>query len=628
MDADNKRQQKQGKGHIAVRILYGIMLALIGIIYAGILELSRNTLVGWCAAALIVIAVITGRAIIRRTGSFRWYHSLLSWIVLFGLFAVNYKLSAPPYRNVPAVDVRHPDVTEIVTTAQGNVTGVYNSDHSVEVFAGVPYAKPPVGELRWKEPQDPDLYDGVLACDHFAPMAMQQRSSVIMDSLSRILGYRNYEIRPDDNYLEPLSEDCLYLNIWRPADAGDEPLPVLVYVHGGSLMTGQSYYTDYRGEDLARQGIIVVNFAYRLGIFGYYANEELAEESPNGTTGNYGLLDQIQALKWVNENIETFGGDPSRITIAGESAGSSSVNALCVSPLTEGMFTYAIAESSGILAKQPYHTFRDYQEAIDMGHDILKEMNVANVSELRDIPAERLLATEYSNSAMTIDGYAITEQPYLTYEKGRNHEQALLNGFNAKEADAFLMNYEATYENYEELLSSILSPEYAKEMAELVPAGSIERDSYFIVDAGGDAKGSLDYVYSAAWFSYSHYVWSDYMVKEDRPVYEYYFTKTNPSLSCNHAGELPYAYGNLWRYRKGIYDASDFALSDQMQRYWVNFVKTGDPNGEGLTEWNVQKDSDHRLLELGEQLRMRDDPNIELYKIIDRYQEELMVQGR
>ncbi len=615
-------RSKQGKGHKAAHVIYIILLSLVCIVYAGLMELSRNTLPGWCAAILIVVIFCIGRRYGKKAGHWKWYLSLLSWILLLGAFALNYKLSAPPYRNVPAVDVRRPDVTEVVTTAQGDVTGVYNSDHSVEVYAGIPYAKPPVGELRWKEPQAPDPHEGVLACDHYAPMAMQQRSSVIYDSLSRILGYRNYAIRLDDNYLEPMSEDCLYLNIWRPADMGEEPLPVLVYVHGGSLMTGQSYYTDYRGEDLAKQGIIVVNFAYRLGVFGYMANEELAAESPNGTTGNYGLLDQIQALTWVNENIEAFGGDPSRITIAGESAGSSSVNALCVSPLTEGLFTYAIAESSGILAKQPYHTFRSYEDALAMGQSIMEEMGASDIADLRKLTAEQLLATQYDNSSMTLDGYAIIEQPYLTYERGANHEQALLNGFNAKEADAFLLNYEATNENYEELLSSILSPEYAKEMAELVPAGSIERDSYFVIDAGGEAKGALDYVYSAAWFSYSHYVWSRYVVKEGRPVYEYYFTKTNPSLSCNHAGELPYAYGNLWRYRKGIYNESDYALSDQMQCYWANFVKTGDPNGEGLPAWNMQTETEHRLLELGEVLQMREDPNLEVYEILDRYQNE------
>ena len=615
-------RSKQGKGHKAAQVIYIILLSLVCIVYAGLMELSRNTLPGWCAAILIVVILCIVRRYAKKAGRWKWYLSLLSWILLLGAFALNYKLSAPPYRNVPAVDVRHPDVTEVVTTAQGDVTGVYNSDHSVEVYAGIPYAKPPVGELRWKEPQTPDPHEGVLACDHYAPMAMQQRSSVIYDSLSRILGYRNYAIRLDDNYLEPMSEDCLYLNIWRPADMGEEPLPVLVYVHGGSLMTGQSYYTDYRGEDLAKQGIIVVNFAYRLGVFGYMANEELAAESPNGTTGNYGLLDQIQALTWVNENIEAFGGDPSRITIAGESAGSSSVNALCVSPLTEGLFTYAIAESSGILAKQPYHTFRSYEDALAMGQSIMEEMGASDIADLRKLTAEQLLATQYDNSSMTLDGYAIIEQPYLTYERGANHEQALLNGFNAKEADAFLLNYEATNENYEELLSSILSPEYAKEMAELVPAGSIERDSYFVIDAGGEAKGALDYVYSAAWFSYSHYVWSGYVVKEGRPVYEYYFTKTNPSLSCNHAGELPYAYGNLWRYRKGIYNESDYALSDQMQRYWANFVKTGDPNGERLPVWNMQTETEHRLLELGEVLQMREDPNLEVYEILDRYQNE------
>lgn len=634
MNQEIRRERKKettetaNKKHTAGHIVYLVIMLLICLVYAILLELSKNTILGWILALLIVAGILFWRGICRKKGVWKWYLAALSWCLLFGLFALNYKLTEPPYRQVPAVDVRHPDVTGVVTTLQGDVTGVYNADHSVEVYAGIPYAKPPVGELRWKEPVDPDYHEEVLACDHYAPMAMQQRNAVVMDSLSRVLGYRNYAIRLDDNYREPVSEDCLYLNIWKPAEQSDELLPVLFYVHGGSLMTGQSYYTDYRGEDLAKQGIIVVNFAYRLGVFGYYASEELAEESPNGTTGNYGLLDQIQALKWVYENVEAFGGDPERITIAGESAGSSSVNALCVSPLTEGLFTYAIADSSGILTKHPYHTFRNYDEALAMGQDIMKEMGVSSIAELRELPADQLIQTRYSNSSMTIDGYAITEQPYLTYERGANHEQALLNGFNAKEADAFLMNYEATAENYVELLHPILGEQYAEEMAELISPGSIERDTYFIVDKRGDAKGSLDYVYSAAWFSYSHYVWSRCMAEEGRPVYEYYFTKTNPSLSCNHAGELPYAYGNLWRYKDGIYDDSDYALSEQMQRYWVNFVKTGDPNGEGLAAWDVQTVEHQQLLELGDHLQMREDPNIPVYEIIEKYQNEFTIESK
>ena len=603
-----------------LRILFWIPFLLICVLYFTVLELSKNILPGWIASILLFAVFLLVRRRQVRSGRCRTGKTFLMFLCLAALLALCLKVTAPPEKLMPASDQRHPAVTDTVTIAQGDLTGVYTGGGSVEVYAGIPYAKAPTGDLRFREPQPPEPWEGVRACDHFAPMAMQKTNPVFYDSLVSLLGYRNYQISLRDNYRVPASEDCLYLNIWKPAKSDSEKLPVLFFIHGGSLMTGQSFYSEYRGETLAQKGVIVVNFAYRLGVFGYYASEELAAESPVHTTGNYGLLDQIQALRWVSENIEAFGGDPDRITIAGESAGSSSVNALCVSPQTEGLFQYAIAESSGIVARHPYHTFRSMEDALKMGQDIMDEMQVSSIDELREIPADQLVGTQYANNSMTVDGYAITEQPFLTYEKGNNHEQALLNGFNGKEADAFLLGTEATSENYVSLLKDAFGP-YASEAAKLVPPDWPARDQTFIIDAGGDAKGGLNHLYSAAWFTYSHELWSNYMAEEQRPVYEYYFTKTNRSLSDFHAGELPYAYGNLWRHPH-IYTQSDYALSETMQNYWTNFVKTGDPNGDGLPHWD-QRDSDNgKLLILDEEVRMSEDPYREIYPLLDRYQEQ------
>lgn len=598
------------------------LILIITILYLIFLELSHNMIIGWAVAVALAVGMIFYYR--KNPVEKGKYKSRVIGILLLAVILIaNWKLTAPPERLVPATDERHPEVTDVVTVRQGQLTGVYTRDRSVEVYAGIPYAKPPVGDLRFAKPQEAEAWDGIRRCDHYAPMAMQHRDPALYDSLVAILGTHNYQISLKDNYTEPVSEDCLYLNIWKPAQTGDEKLPVLFFIHGGSLMNGQSYFTEYRGEDLAKKGVIVVNCAYRLGVFGYYANEDLAAESPDHTTGNYGLLDQIQALRWVNENIESFGGDPDRITIAGESAGASSVNALCVSPLADGLFRYAIAESSGIVAKHPYHTFRTMEDALAMGQDIMDEMGVQTVEELRNLPAEELIRTEYKNNSMTVDGYAIAEQPYLTYEKGENHEQALLNGFNGKEADFFLMRTKATSENYVSRLTSAFG-EYAGEAAEIVPADWPARDQHFIVDAGGDAKGALDHIYSAAWFTYSHELWSSYVAAEGRPVYEYYFTKKNRSMSDYHSGELPYAYGNLWRHRH-VYDESDFALSEIMQNYWVNFVKTGDPNGEGLPVWEMRDREKKDLLVLDEEIRMEPDPYRDIYPILDRYQSARMV---
>ena len=608
-------------------VLFNIFVIMAGLLYIAVLELSKNMLIGWVIGIFSIIALLLYRDVFyKRIGSKK--NTLILLFSFVVILAVNIFLTKPPVKRVPAVDNRNPDVTEVVEIEQGQLTGVYNKDHSARVYAGIPYAKPPVGELRFREPQKADGWDGVRAFDHFGPMAMQTRGSVLYDSLSHILGWHDYQVKFGDEYVEEVSEDCLYLNVFTPGEDKDELLPVIFYVHGGSLTTGQSSYTEYRGEDLAAKGVVFVNFSYRLGVFGYYAADDLKAESPNGTTGNYGLLDQIAALKWVYDNIEAFGGDKNKITIAGESAGASSVNALCISPLTEGLFRYAIAESSGIVAKEPFHTFRDYEEAVETGEEVRNEFGVTSSAELRDIPASELVRTHTQNSSMTIDGYAITEQPYLTYEKGANHEQALLNGFNAKEADAFLLGTEANRENYEDLIAEDM-PEYGDDMAEVVPWNLPQRDQAFIVDAQGEAKGALNVAYSAMWFSYSHYVWNNYMVSQNRPAYEYYFTKTNNMLSNYHAGELPYAYGNLWRH-PGLYDEEDYKLSEIMQSYWVNFAYNGDPNGylpksdgsastELLPVWEMRDAGQDKLLELGDEIKMTDDPNMEIYEVIDEF---------
>ena len=608
-------------------VLFNIFVILTGLLYLAVLELSKNMLIGWVIGIISCLALLLYRDVFyKKIGSKK--NTLILLLSFAVILIVNIFLTKPPVKRVPAVDNKNPDVTEVVEIEQGQLTGVYNKDHSARVYAGIPYAKPPVGELRFKEPQKADGWDGVRAFDHFGPMAMQTRGSVFYDSLSHILGWHDYQVKFGDEYVEEVSEDCLYLNVFTPGDDRDELLPVIFYVHGGSLTTGQSSYTEYRGENLAAKGVVFVDFAYRLGVFGYYAADDLKAESPNKTTGNYGLLDQIAALQWVYDNIEAFGGDKTRITIAGESAGASSVNALCVSPLTEGLFRYAIAESSGIVAKEPFHTFRYYEDAVAVGEEVRNEFGVSSSEELRNIPASELVKTHTQNSSMTVDGYAIAEQPYLTYEKGENHEQALLNGFNAKEADAFLLGTEATRENYEDLIAEDM-PGYGDKMAEVVPWDLPQRDQAFIIDAKGEAKGALNTAYSAMWFSYSHYVWYNYMVSQNRPAYEYYFTKTNNILSNYHAGELPYAYGNLWRH-PGLYDDEDFRLSEIMQSYWVNFAYNGDPNGyllnpdgsasgEMLPVWEMRAKGQDQLLELGAEIKMTDDPNLEIYKVIDEF---------
>ena len=598
-------------------VLFWIVFVLIALISLALFELGKNSLWGWALLFVLLAAWILLRT--RALSGAGFLPRLLCFLGILVLIGALFLFSGPREKAVPAVSHKNPRMTGIVTLDQGQLTGVYTQDEAVEVYAGIPYAQPPVGELRWKEPQPPEPWEGVRVCDTFAPMSMQPRNHPLIGSLMDIFGYHRFRISLTDNWIEPMSEDSLYLNIWKPSGQ-TEKLPVLVFIHGGSLTTGQSYYGDHSGEILARDGILVVSITYRLGVFGYYADEALAAESPNGSTGNYGLLDQIRALQWVHDNIAAFGGDPENVTIAGESAGASSVNALCASPLTEGLFRRAIAESSGITAKTPYHTFRTMAQALDTGKAILQEFGAADAQALRTVPAKKLVKTRHVNDSMTVDGFAIPEQPYLSYQRGVNHETALLQGFNVHEADFFCMGRKVDAERYVEALRPLYG-DGAEAAAAAFPASPQEPFYHYLIDPGGSAKGSYNACVSAAWFAYSHYNWARLLHAQQVPVYTYYFTKNNGGMGCNHAGELPYFFGKLDR-SSGNYDESDYVLSDAMRQYYVNFVKTGDPNGPGLPTWPEAAEAPDQVLELGTEIRVIPDPYLTLYPLIDQFMDQ------
>ncbi len=499
-----------------------------------------------------------------------------------------------------------------VMTEHGAVRGIYSSDGSVELFAGLPYAKPPVGDLRWKEPLEMDGWNGVYEAYRFKPLAMQKQNPKIVTRL-----FNAYIHSPGDRTdFAPVSEDCLYLNIWRPSDAsGDEKLPVLVYVHGGSLTTGSSWFESYDGEALAKQGIIMVTVSYRLGIFGYFASEELAAESPNGTTGNYGLLDQIKALDWVHRNIGSFGGDAENITIAGESAGSSSINAICASELSRGTFRRAIAESSSLVVPVPAHTFRSRESAIELGKKAMKEFNASSIEELRKVKAEKLVRTRHLFNSMTVDGHALCEYPWETYLKNKNHEEALLNGFNSDEGRAFTTLSKINRKNYAALVKK--SP-YVTSVEGILALKDVKTDE--------EAKRLYTDMFAAVCFTYPHYSWTKILSAQKKPVWEYCFSKENRGISNMHSGEMVYAYGNL--FRNSIYDEDDHRLSRAMQGYWLNFVKYGDPNGKpGSSEYakdfpyweraDENGEYDGSLLILDTQIKMGKDPFIPFYSHLD-----------
>ena len=580
---------------------FGIVTGLLFLLMAAVLELNKNTLPGFglLLAATVVFWVVFSKWL--QGG--KWYGKLLGYVGYIAVFGLILFLTWPPTRAVPAYEGKTPVYTGTVHLDQGDVRGVVVADGDVELYAGIPYAQPPVGELRWKEPQDPLPWEGVLTADHFAPMCMQPTHLPIYDSLSRIIGFHDYKISLHDNYVAPVSEDGLYVNVWKPA--GDaQGLPVLVYIHGGTLQTGQPWYADYAGTGLAKEGLVVVNLGYRLGVFGYLADEGLAAESAHGTTGNYGLLDQLKALKWVRDNVAAFGGDPGNVTLAGESAGAASVSALCTSPLAKGLFRRVILESSTVASVEPPHSFRSMADALASGRELKARYGAETPAELRALSAQRIVNEAYTQHYMTVDGYALTETPYASYQKGAHNEEAILHGYNAEESGPFILFDHGNLKNYETKIRT-----YFKEYADQVLA-------LYRPATDGEADSCWAQIYGAVFFNYPHYCLNRLAARNGIPAYEYYFSKHNGRLGCWHSGELPYFYGNIPADSK-LFDAGDRALERTIVGYVKNFAATGDPNGPDLPAWAADSTST-TLLTLGDRVEMAPEKYLQLYEIMDK----------
>ena len=549
---------------------FWILTILVAALWFFYLEINKNTIFGWIQSLVVFLVYIT--ISIKLLRGKKWYLRLGAFLLLLVLLWAVGQGTLGPYKAHEAVVGGNGAVTDVISLSDGKLTGVCTPDGAVEVYAGIPYAKPPVGDLRWREPQDPEPWEGVLAADHFAPMSMQPRNAVWYSSMAQIIGYHDYEISLDDNFRD--------------------------------LNTGQPWYADYRGEGLARKGVIVVNMGYRLGVFGFLADEELMAESPNGTTGNYGLLDQIKALEWVRDNIAAFGGDPDNVTLAGESAGAACVSALCTSPLAKGLFRRVIAESSTTTAPQPAHSFQLLEDGLAAGRQIKERFGVSSIAQLRQLDAETLVSAADRIHHMTVDGYVLSETPYESYRKGVHNEEAILHGFNAQEGTAFILFDNANQKNYAEKVTRMF--------------GDLAGEALALYPAGDDAAAKANWIdlYSAYFFSYGHYCWSRQAADCGIPCYEYYFTKQNGRLGPWHSGEEVYCYGNIPAYSK-LYDESDRELSEIFCSYFANFCKTGDPNGPGLPLFAPTADG-RTVLELGEQVAPVSDPYLSVYELFDK----------
>lgn len=602
-------EEKKKNKHLVFYILFPIGWTLITLLLIFYYDLANGPLFFFIAQLIFLAVFFVVRFLLRNQ---RLWLRLLSWLVFISITIGFISFNKPTMGRKSAAYYKNPTlINEVLNLNEGKVQGFYTEDNKVQVYAGIPFAK----AERWKEPQA-YTWDHVIDGTYFGPKSMQPTSNPVMDSLVTIYSEKawhpNYQMRPG----QAGDEDSLYLNIWKP-NTNETNLPILVYIHGGSLTTGTSAFDDYNGESMAKLGVIMITIQYRLGVFGYFAHPDLKKESKNETghetTGNYGLLDQIYALKWINKNAANFGGDKNNITIAGESAGSSSVSALCTSSLAKGLFKRAIGESSSLVVKKAPHTYRSEKEAYEVSEKILKEFHCSSIDELRKVKADKLVNTKYSNSSMMLDGYALNKDPYQVYVDNENNEEALLNGYNVKEADAFVV---PTYllsptnkNNAKGRLIDTFGEEYGTKIYDLYK-DKLDKDAFYYFNE----------IISTYWFIHPHHSWSNMALNNGVTVYRYQFTKENGYHGTYHSGEMAYCYGNLARQKRSYaYNDSDYKLESIMLNYWANFAKNGNPNGEGLPTWNTYQSSGDQVMELGANVGPIADNYLPLYELLDEF---------
>jgi para-nitrobenzyl esterase len=474
-----------------------------------------------------------------------------------------------------------------ITTKNGVVEGNLDTRTGVQKYFGIPFAKPPVGELRWKAPQPVGNWQGVKETKDFGPRPVQKLIWGDMNSRSN-----------------GVSEDCLYLNVWTPASRNTKNLPVLVYFFGGGFVAGDASEPRYDGENMAKKGVVVVTVNYRLNIFGFLAHPELSAESPYKASGNYGLLDQSLGLKWVYDNIAAFGGDPKKITIAGESAGSISVSYQMASPLSRNMIAGAIGESgSGVSALAPVPLV----EAEKVGKDFFEKFGIKSIAEARKL-STREIYEMYNESGrfgfpVVLDGHLLPRSLVDIFNAREQAQVPLLLGWNTQEnpGAAFMQGLSSTKENFITKVKQAYPKDF-EEVLKLYPHETEEQVAYSAMALAGDR-----------FISYSTWKWFDLHLKNsNQPVYRYLYAKIRPplvdetleaglaggtskrpssapprpkDLGAPHAAEIEYAMGNLDRIKEFAWTADDYKTSDTMLEYFTNFVKTGNPNGPNLPEW-------------------------------------------
>lgn len=466
---------------------------------------------------------------------------------------------------------------KVVKTDAGPVSGTQSGYGAIHIFKGIPFAAPPVGNLRWKEPQPVKHWNSVKECTAFAKSPMQGKPNEF--------GVYTREFLIKD---EPLSEDCLYLNVWTGAKSPAEKRPVMVWIYGGGFVSGGTNVPIYDGEALARKGVILVSIPYRVGIFGFFAHPDLTKESAHHASGNYGLMDQQAALRWVQKNIAAFGGDPANVTIAGQSAGSMSVNALVASPLSKGLFAKAIAESGASFLPGPFSN-TTLKDAEDQGIKIAEKFNVKNLTDLRALPAEELL--KQNSGRPIVDGYVLPQSIAAIFAAGKQNRVPLLTGWNTDDAFVGGLKNAAAYKKEVEAKYGDKAASFLK----FYPAASDEEAERSQINISRDMT-----------FGAQNFTWANLQSRGGGPaVYLYRFTRRMPATAefkkygAFHTGEVGYVFNNL-KFLNRPFEPVDQQLANTMSGYWVNFARTGNPNGAGLPKWPPYTPNNPQTMMLGE----------------------------
>ncbi|MBX9758491.1 MAG: carboxylesterase family protein [Beijerinckiaceae bacterium] len=461
--------------------------------------------------------------------------------------------------------------TLTVETKCGVIQGAMASPRT-RSFRGVPFAQPPVGPLRWKPPQPLHKWSGVRPALAFGPDCPQN-----IDVGTRATS---------------MSEDCLYLNIWTPADASASNLPVLVWVYGGSFISGSGSETRLDGARLSEKGAVVVTINYRVGLFGYLAHEQLSAESAHGVSGNYGVLDQMEAFRWIRDNIAAFGGNPDNVTAFGVSAGSASIALLLVSPQAKGLFDRAILESPG--AGRPLASLKDAEEAGGLLGDDIGALRAKSQDEI--LAMNNLLTPK--QRGLTIprvlrpikDGQLITDDERTIYERGEMNQMPVIVGTNADEGSEFVLTWNITDPvEYDALLKTTFG-ERAAEAASLYPG----RDA-------AEIKMRLGELFADTQFNYGARMIAEHMAAAPNKAWRYVFTRKRPQApnGPHHGQEVHYVFGNLGAPYPGelpTFEPVDEMISDAMMDYWIAFARAGDPNVAHLPAWKAyDKSSDNHL---------------------------------